>query len=167
MCVCLPHCASLTLFRAKWKPAGEIKRVRMRIKKKQCCIVGLLACDGTNTNEAIWPERQVNEECWLKRRAECRIKGLSCSLWAMLCADSCFSKTLRGGSGYRVPSDKKPHNRKGRGLPGVLAQTCERTHKHRHIKDIKHVRSYTTKSTHTEKQVACHRLVTNGIGRPV
>lgn len=78
--------------------------------KKQCCVVGLLACDGTNTNEAIWPERQVNEECWLKKRAECRIKGLSCSLWAMLCADSCFTKTLRGGSGYQVASDKKPHN---------------------------------------------------------
>lgn len=123
---CLPHCASLTLFRAKWKNLQEIKwlwiikkKVNKQINNEKnntvlCCAVGLLTCDKTNTNEAIWPERQVNEECWLKWRAECRIKGLSCSLWAMLCADSCFNKTLRGGSGYQVDSDKEPHNEKGK-----------------------------------------------------
>lgn len=40
-------------------------------------------------------------------------------------------------------------------------------HKHRHIKHIKHVRVHTTRSTHREEQVACHRLVPNGIGRRV
>lgn len=92
-----------------------------RKKKTRRCVVSLVASKGTNTNEAIWPERQVNEECWLKKRAECRIKALSCSLWAMLCADSCFNKTLWGGSGHQVASDKKPHNEKGRDLPASLS----------------------------------------------
>lgn len=86
----------------------------------------------------------------------------------MLCADSCFNKTLRGGSGYQVDSDKKPHNEKGRGLPGGLAHTCEHTRTNTYkSKYIKHVCAYTTRSKHREEQVACHRLVPNGIGRPV
>lgn len=104
----------LTLFRAKWKPAGESKW--LRITKQTTFSTMLQASCRKNTNEAIWPKRQVNEECWLKKRAACRIKGLSCSLWAMLCADSCFKKTLRGGSGYKVASDKKPHDKKARGF---------------------------------------------------
>lgn len=130
----------------------------------QSHVVGWLAYYRKNTNEAIWPERQVNEECWLKKRAECRIKGLSSSLWAMLCADSCFNKTLRGGSGYQVASDKKAHDKKGRSFTrGGLVHTWVYTN--RHIEHIKH--SYTIRITHREEQVACHRLVTNGIGRPV
>lgn len=72
------------------------------------------------------------------------MKGLSCSPWAMLCTDSRFNKTLRGGSGYQVASDKKPHNGKGK----RPARTHTHTHAHRHIKHIKHVSSYTT---HTER----------------
>lgn len=34
-----------------------------RKKKTRRRVVSLVACKGTNTNEAIWPERQVNEEC--------------------------------------------------------------------------------------------------------
>lgn len=83
----------------------------------------------------------------------------------MLCADSCFSETLRGGSGYQVASDQKPRDRKKkkrkRLYPGVVSL---HTHTHTHT-DIKH--SYTTRITHREEQVACHRLVANGIGRPV
>lgn len=59
-----------------------------------------------NTNEAIWPERQVNEECWLKNKK----RGWAGVQWvgwvqdekafqAVLCADSCLNKTLGGGSG--------------------------------------------------------------------
>jgi len=86
----------------------------------------------------------------------------------MLCADSCFNKTLRGGSGYQVDSDKEPHNEKGkRPAWGSCAHMWAYTHKHIHIKHIKHVRACTTRSKHREEQVACHRLVANGIGRPV
>lgn len=83
----------------------------------------------------------------------------------MLCADSCFSETLRGGSGYQVASDQKPHDRRKkkkkrkRLYPGVMS-----LHTHTHT-DIKH--SYTTRITHREERVACHRLAANGIGRPV
>lgn len=151
------------LWITKKKVNKQINNEKQRTPQR--CVVGLLTCDKTNTNEAIWPERQVNEECWLKRRAECRIKGLSCSLWAMLCADSCFNKTLRGGSGYQVDSDKEPHNEKGKRPAGGLAYIHAQTHTYQTHQTCACV--WTTRSKHREEQVACHRLVPNGIGRPV
>lgn len=90
----------------------------------------------------------------------------------MLCADSCFNKTLGGGSGYQVASDKKPHDgKKGRGFAGGgrgPVHTCERTHTKAAVSNTSNmcVRTQLGAQTHREEQVACHRLVTNGIGRP-
>lgn len=152
-CVPCQHYVSTTCFtdtfQSKMKICRWNKWTRMKKTNRiQSHVVGLLAYYRQNTNEAIWPERQVNEECWLKKRAECRIKGLSCSLWAMLCADSCFNKTLSGGSGYQVASDKKAHDKKGRGFTrGGLVHTWAYTN--RHIEHIKH--SYTIRITHREE----------------
>lgn len=48
----------------------------------------------------------------LKKKKGIRVQDkrpFSC-LWATLGADSCFNKTLTGGSGYQVPADKKQHH---------------------------------------------------------
>ena len=69
----------------------------------------------------------------------------------MLCADSCFNKTLGGGSGYQVASDKEPRNGKGKRLCLGVSCTRERTHTNTDISNTSNVRSYTTRRTHTEK----------------
>lgn len=46
----------------------------LKTNKIQSHVVGLLACYRRNTNEAIWPKRQVNEECWLKKESRVQDK---------------------------------------------------------------------------------------------
>lgn len=70
----------------------------------------------------------------------------------MLCADSCFSKTLKGGSGYQVASDKKPHNEKREEiLPGGLEHTCERPRTNTDISNTSNMCVHTQPRTHTER----------------
>lgn len=72
--VCVPAALCLT-FQSKMKTCRWNKMAEdSNTPKKQCCVVGLLACDGTNTNEAIWPETQVNEESWLKKESRVQDK---------------------------------------------------------------------------------------------